>query len=356
MTNNDKIVAEPTNENLNSTNFLEKNEGTCSCSSSGSCDSGGSCESGGSCGTCGSCGSKPLGTATIKVVGVRFKPAGKIYFFDPDKKWIKKGDSVIVETIRGIEFGEVVSGPKYINDDEIVTPLRKVLRIATNEDKLKNEENRVKEKEAFETCLKKIEEHNLSMKLVDIEYTFDNNKVIFYFTSDGRVDFRELVKDLASVFRTRIELRQIGVRDEAKMIGGLGPCGRTMCCSSHLGEFYPVSIKMAKEQKLSLNPSKISGICSRLMCCLNYEHKVYEENMKELPDVGDKVGEKGSKRKGVVLDINPLFITARVRFRKEDGTEEVEQVEGSNIYVIEAAAKSYQTEEVDLVMLKELED
>ncbi len=347
MMNNDLITNEPLSIELNTAKSIEKEEGACACSS---------------CGTCGSCGSSdrqetaPLSTGSIKVVGVRFKPAGKIYFFDPDKKWINKGDCVIVETIRGIEFGEVVSGPKYIKDDEIVTPLRKVLRIATNEDKVKNEENRIKEKEAFETCLKKIEEHNLSMKLVDIEYTFDNNKVIFYFTSDGRVDFRELVKDLASVFRTRIELRQIGVRDEAKMLGGLGPCGRTMCCSSHLGEFYPVSIKMAKEQKLSLNPSKISGICSRLMCCLNYEHKVYEENMKELPDVGDKVGEKGTKRKGVVLDINPLFITAKVKFQKEDGTDEIEQIEGSKLFVIEAAIKNIQAEEIDLAVLKELED
>ncbi len=341
MMNNDKIITEPIQENVNSTDFIEKAEGCCC----------------GSCGTCGSCGNdKSTSSATVKVVGVRFKPAGKIYFFDPDKKWIKKGDSVIVETIRGIEFGEVVSGPKYISDDQIVTPLRKVLRIATNEDRLKNEENRIKEKEAFETCLKKIEEHNLSMKLVDIEYTFDNNKVIFYFTSEGRVDFRELVKDLASVFRTRIELRQIGVRDEAKMLGGLGPCGRPMCCSSHLGEFYPVSIKMAKEQKLSLNPSKISGICSRLMCCLNYEHKVYEENMKELPEVGDKVGEKDSKRTGIVVDINPLFKTAKVKFQKEDGTEEIDQVEGSKLYVIEAAVKNLQAEDIDLEILKELED
>lgn len=347
MMNNDKTGNESLNTDLNVTKSPEMEVGDCSCSSYGSC---------GSCGSCDSSKDKTLGEATIKVVGVRFKPAGKIYFFDPDKKWINKGDCVIVETIRGIEFGEVVSGPKYINDDEIVTPLRKVLRIATNEDKLKNEENRTKEKEAFETCLKKIEEHNLSMKLVDIEYTFDNNKVIFYFTSDGRVDFRELVKDLASVFRTRIELRQIGVRDEAKMIGGLGPCGRPMCCSSHLGEFYPVSIKMAKEQKLSLNPSKISGICSRLMCCLNYEHKVYEENMKELPEVGDKVGEKETKRKGVVLDINPLFITAKVRFQKEDGTDEIEQIEGSKLFVIEAAIKNIQSEEIDLAVLKELED
>lgn len=293
----------------------------------------------------------------IKVVGVRFKPAGKIYFFDPEKKWIKKGDSVIVETIRGIEFGEVVSGPKFIKEEEIISPLKKVLRIATSEDKAKNEDNKRKEQESYEICLKKISEHNLNMKLVDIEYTFDNNKVIFYFTAEGRVDFRELVKDLASIFRTRIELRQIGVRDEAKMLGGLGPCGRPMCCSSYLGEFYPVSIKMAKEQKLSLNPSKISGICSRLMCCLNYEHQVYEENIRELPDVGDKIEEKGTKRKGIVIDINPLFKTARVKFTKDDGIEEITDVEASNIIVIETAAvKNLQSEEIDIELLRELED
>lgn len=293
----------------------------------------------------------------IKVVGVRFKPAGKIYFFDPEKKWIKQGDSVIVETVRGIEFGEVVTGPKFIKEEEIISPLKKVLRIATSEDKAKNEDNKRKEQESYEICLKKINEHNLNMKLVDIEYTFDNNKVIFYFTAEGRVDFRELVKDLASVFRTRIELRQIGVRDEAKMLGGLGPCGRPMCCSSYLGEFYPVSIKMAKEQKLSLNPSKISGICSRLMCCLNYEHQVYEENMKELPDVGDRIEDKDTKRTGVVIDINPLLKTARVKLKKEDGTEEICDIEAAKIIVIEAAAvKNLQVEEIDIELLKELED
>ncbi|MDD4439498.1 MAG: stage 0 sporulation family protein, partial [Tissierellia bacterium] len=194
----------------------------------------------------------------IKVVGVRFKKAGKIYYFDPEKKWINNGDFVIVETIRGIEYGQVVVGPKMVKEENIIQPLKKVLRLATEEDIKTNRENKEKEKEAYDICFKKIEEHGLEMKLIDIEYTFDNNKVIFYFTADGRIDFRELVKDLAAIFRTRIELRQIGVRDEAKMIGGLGPCGRHMCCSSFLGEFYPVSIKMAKEQKLSLNPAKIS--------------------------------------------------------------------------------------------------
>ena len=292
----------------------------------------------------------------IKVVGVRFKKAGKIYYFDPDKKWINEGDNVIVETIRGIEFGQVVVGPKFVIDDDIVQPLKKVIRVATEEDIKLNHDNKEKERAAFDLCLKKIEEHELEMKLVDIEYTFDNNKVIFYFTADGRIDFRELVKDLAAIFRTRIELRQIGVRDEAKMIGGLGPCGRPMCCSSFLGEFYPVSIKMAKEQKLSLNPAKISGICSRLMCCLNYEHEVYEENIKELPDVGDKVQVKGTNRTGIVLDINPLFKTAKVNFSKPDGTVENEEINGSDLKIIEEGVMKHKQEDADLEELKELED
>lgn len=292
----------------------------------------------------------------IKVVGVRFKKAGKIYYFDPDKKWINEGDNVIVETIRGIEYGQVVVGPKMVKDEDIVQPLKKVLRLATEEDIKCNQENKEKEKAAFDMCLKKIEEHELEMKLVDIEYTFDNNKVIFYFTADGRIDFRELVKDLASIFRTRIELRQIGVRDEAKMIGGLGPCGRPMCCSTFLGEFYPVSIKMAKEQKLSLNPAKISGICSRLMCCLNYEHEVYEENIKKLPDVGDRVQVIGTNKIGIVLDINPLFITARVNVKKPDGTYETEEINGSDLEVIEEGVLKQKHEDVNMEELKELED
>lgn len=293
----------------------------------------------------------------IKVVGVRFKKAGKIYYFDPDKKWIKEGDYVIVETVRGIEYGQIVVGPKMVKEEEIVQPLKKVLRLATAEDIKCNQENKEKEQQAFDICSKKITEHNLEMKLVDIEYTFDNNKVIFYFTADGRIDFRELVKDLASIFRTRIELRQIGVRDEAKMIGGLGPCGRPMCCSSFLGEFYPVSIKMAKEQKLSLNPAKISGICSRLMCCLNYEHHVYEENIKLLPDVGDKVSIVGTNKHGIVIDINPLFKTAKVRVHKEDGTGEIEELNGSDLKVVEEGViKVKKSEEVDMKALMELED
>ena len=295
----------------------------------------------------------------IKVVGVRFKKAGKIYYFDPERKWINNGDFVIVETIRGIEYGQVVVGPKMVKEENIVQPLKKVLRLATEEDIRINRENKEKEKEAFDVCSKKIEEHELEMKLIDIEYTFDNNKVIFYFTADGRIDFRELVKDLAAIFRTRIELRQIGVRDEAKMIGGIGPCGRHMCCSSFLGEFYPVSIKMAKEQKLSLNPAKISGICSRLMCCLNYEHLVYEENIKKLPDLGDKVQVLGSNKTGIVVDINPLFVTARVNVQKSDGTIEAEEISGDKLKVLEGGAlKQHKAVDADIDMeeLKELED
>lgn len=292
----------------------------------------------------------------IKVVGVRFKKAGKIYYFDPDKKWINEGDNVIVETVRGIEFGQVVVSPKMVKEEDIVQPLKKVIRLATAEDIKCNQENKEKEKTAFELCQKKIEEHKLEMKLVDIEYTFDNNKVIFYFTADGRIDFRELVKDLASIFRTRIELRQIGVRDEAKMIGGLGPCGRPMCCSTFLGEFYPVSIKMAKEQKLSLNPAKISGICSRLMCCLNYEHEVYEENIKELPDVGDKVSIIGTNKVGIVLDINPLFKTAKVSVSKPDNTYEIEEIDGDKLKVIEEGVIKQKQDDMNIDELKDLED
>lgn len=288
----------------------------------------------------------------IKVVGIRFKKAGKIYYFDPDKKWIKKGDYVVVETARGIEFGQVVVGPKLVKEEEIIQPLKKVLRVATNEDIKRNEENRKKELEAFEICLEKIEKHQLDMKLVDIEYTFDNNKVIFYFTADGRVDFRELVKDLASVFRTRIELRQIGVRDEAKMIGGLGPCGRPMCCSAFLGEFSPVSIKMAKEQKLSLNPSKISGICSRLMCCLNYEHHIYEENMEDLPEVGDKV--KADGKVGIVTDVNPLLKKVKVKQKHDDGTEEYIDYCCEQFQVLEEGNRD--NNEKDLENMKELKE
>ncbi|HHY18883.1 MAG TPA: stage 0 sporulation family protein [Firmicutes bacterium] len=223
----------------------------------------------------------------VKVVGVRFKKAGKIYYFTPGDLDIKEGDAVIVETARGVEYGDIVLGPKYVDESEIVQPLKEVIRKAKSEDLVVVEENARKEKDAFEICLEKIANHELPMKLIDVEYTFDRKKVIFYYTAPGRVDFRELVKDLASVFRTRIELRQIGVRDEAKMIGGLGPCGRALCCATFLGDFAPVSIKMAKKQNLSLNPSKISGVCGRLMCCLRYEYEVYEEGCIGFPDVSE---------------------------------------------------------------------
>jgi cell fate regulator YaaT (PSP1 superfamily) len=210
------------------------------------------------------------------VVGVRFKKAGKIYYFDPGDLPIEKGDFVIVETARGIEYGQVVVGKKEVTENDVVLPLKKVIRIADENDRLQVEANKEAAKQAFGICQQKIADHGLEMKLVDVEYTFDRNKVIFYFTADGRVDFRELVKDLASVFRTRIELRQIGVRDEAKLLGGIGPCGRILCCSSWLGDFDPVSIRMAKDQHLSLNPAKISGLCGRLMCCLKFESDTYE--------------------------------------------------------------------------------
>lgn len=257
----------------------------------------------------------------VIVVGVRFKKAGKIYYFDPDNIDIKKDDYVIVETARGIEFGQAVVGIKQISEEEIVPPLKKVLRVATEEDVAVNEGNIRKEKEAFETCLRKIEGHNLDMKLIDVEYTFDNNKVIFYFTADGRVDFRELVKDLAAIFKTRIELRQIGVRDESKMIGGLGPCGRTLCCSTFLGEFAPVSIKMAKEQSLSLNPTKISGICGRLMCCLKYEHDMYERILERMPSVGSIVMTPNGK--GIVVETNTLLEIVKVKVKLPDDSEDI---------------------------------
>lgn len=259
----------------------------------------------------------------ITVVGIRFKKAGKIYYFSPSDLNINKGDNVIVETVRGIEFGECVIGPKEINEEAIISPLKNVIRVATEDDVKKYEENKSKEKQAFEICLKKIEQHNLVMKLIDVEYTFDNNKVIFYFTADGRVDFRELVKDLASVFRTRIELRQIGVRDEAKMVGGLGPCGRPMCCSSFLGDFAPVSIKMAKEQNLSLNPAKISGICGRLMCCLNYEQEAYEEIRKRLPRVGAVVETASGRGEVVASSAVKEMVKVKIHSKEEEVIIEV---------------------------------
>ena len=248
----------------------------------------------------------------INIVGVRFKNAGKIYYFDPVDFEIEKDMDVVVETARGLEYGTVVVGKKEIDEESLVSPLKPIIRIATEEDTKIYRENKEKAKETFELCLQKIKEHNLTMYLIDCEYTFDRNKLIFYFTAEGRIDFRELVKDLASIFKTRIELRQIGVRDEAKSIGGLGPCGRSLCCSSWLGDFQPVSIKMAKDQSLSLNPTKISGICGRLFCCLKYEHDVYVEAIEKVPPVGAIVKVEGNK--GRVIETNPLLEQAKVEF------------------------------------------
>lgn len=253
------------------------------------------------------------------VIGVRFKRAGKVYYFDPGALEIRAGHSVVVETARGIEFGEVVAGAREVPEEQIVAPLKQVMRIATEQDIHAAQNNVANERIAYGICQDKIAAHKLEMKLVDVEYTFDNSKIIFYFTANGRIDFRALVKDLASVFKTRIELRQIGVRDEAKMLGGLGPCGRQICCGAFLGDFQPVSIKMAKEQNLSLNPTKISGLCGRLMCCLKYEQDNYEQVRKKMPRVGkDIMTPEGI---GTVVDINVLKEIIRVRIIKADGTE-----------------------------------
>lgn len=291
----------------------------------------------------------------IKVIGVRFRTAGKIYFFDPGKLRIRKGDHVIVETARGIEYGTVVGNPREVAEDKVVQPLKPVLRIATDRDNEQEAANKLKEKDAFKICLEKIQKHGLEMKLIDAEYTFDNNKVLFYFTADGRIDFRELVKDLASVFKTRIELRQIGVRDETKILGGIGICGRELCCHSHLSEFVPVSIKMAKEQNLSLNPTKISGVCGRLMCCLKHEEDTYEELNRKLPNVGDHVttsdGLKGEVASvnvlrqlvKVIVDINDEkeiqeYKVEQLRFRRKHKNHKVE-VQDEELKVLEKLEK-----------------
>lgn len=259
-----------------------------------------------------------------RVIGVRFRPAGKIYYFAPGKFHIRQGGKVIVETARGIEFGTVVAGPKEVKDEEVMQPLKSVIRIATEEDKRAEEKNREKEKEAFEICLEKIRKHNLDMKLINAEYTFDNNKVLFYFTADGRIDFRELVKDLAAVFRTRIELRQIGVRDETKIRGGIGICGRPLCCHTYLSEFAPVSIKMAKEQNLSLNPTKISGVCGRLMCCLTNEEETYEELNSRLPAIRDTVT-TNEGLKGEVQSVSVLRQLVKVVVALENDEKEIRE-------------------------------
>lgn len=256
----------------------------------------------------------------IKVIGVRFRAAGKIYYFDPVGMEIKTGDNVIVETARGIEFGYVVLGSREVEEDKVIQPLKPVIRMATEEDRRIEARNKEKEKEAFAICLEKIRKRGLEMKLIDAEYTFDNNKVLFYFTADGRIDFRELVKDLAAVFKTRIELRQVGVRDETKILGGIGICGRPLCCHSYLSEFIPVSIKMAKEQNLSLNPSKISGVCGRLMCCLKNEEETYEYLNSRLPNTGDYVT-TDDRLRGEVHSVNVLRQTVKVLVEIDDEKE-----------------------------------
>ena len=284
-----------------------------------------------------------------EIVGVRFKNVGKIYYFDPGGKKIEVGESVVVETARGIELGDVVIPNRMVDDKIIVPPLKRVMRIASAADIKQAETNREKEKQAFDICFEKIKENNLDMKLVNVEYTFDGNKILFYFTADGRIDFRDLVKDLASVFRTRIELRQIGVRDEAKMLGGMGICGRGLCCSSFLGEFVPVSIKMAKEQSLSLNPTKISGTCGRLMCCLKYEQAVYDDLLKITPKPEAIV--ETPRGRGVVLSADTLKGTAKVKIDKDSS---VEIFDVDKIKIIKNAHIELNNE--DISMLKDLED
>jgi cell fate regulator YaaT (PSP1 superfamily) len=257
------------------------------------------------------------------VIGVKFKDAGKIYYFDPGDSDIKEGDGVVVETARGVEFGDVAEGCHEVPEEQIVLPLKGIERVATAEDVRTRDQNRIREKEAYEECVKKIETHHLDMKLVDVEYAFNGSKIVFYFTAEGRIDFRELVKDLAGVFRTRIELRQIGVRDEAKMLGGLGCCGRPVCCKAFLADFEPVSIKMAKEQNLSLSPTKISGLCGRLMCCLKYEQDTYECTRKLMPRVGKDVTAPDGR--GQVLENNVITERTKVRLTLEDGTLDVKE-------------------------------
>lgn len=291
-----------------------------------------------------------------RVIGVRFRPAGKIYFFSPGKYDVKTGDKVIVETARGVEFGSVVLGLKEVEDDKITQPLKSVIRIATQDDIRKEEKNREKEKEAFNICLEKIRKHGLEMKLIDAEYTFDNNKVLFYFTADGRIDFRELVKDLASVFRTRIELRQIGVRDETKIRGGIGICGRPLCCHTYLTEFAPVSIKMAKEQNLSLNPSKISGVCGRLMCCLTNEEETYEELNSRLPSGGDHVTTPDGL-KGDVQSVNVLRQLVKVIVTLDNDEKEIREYKARELkFKSRRKKKDMRLSREEMAELKALEE
>ncbi len=286
------------------------------------------------------------------IVGVRFKKPGKVYFFDPGELQINNKDFVIVETAQGQEYGEVVISNRTMPDENIVKPLKKVIRIATYKDKKQEEENKKKEKEAFEICKKKIKEHNLDMTLTDVEFKFDNSKVLFYFTAEGRIDFRDLVKDLASIFKTRIELRQIGVRDEVKRIGGNGVCGRELCCCSFLGNFETVSIKMAKEQNMSLNPSKISGNCGRLMCCLKYEQDVYEEKMKRLPKIGAIV--KTEDGEGTVEGVETLKERLRVKLKDDNGENYYKKYDAKDVKIIKNIEEEIVDEE-ERENLKELQ-
>ena len=295
------------------------------------------------------------------VIGVRFRTAGKIYYFAPGKYDIKRGDHVIVETARGVEYGTVVGEPKDIEDDKVIKPLKAVLRIASKKDDEQEASNKEKEKEAFKVCLEKIKKHKLEMKLIDAEYTFDNNKILFYFTADGRIDFRELVKDLAAVFKTRIELRQIGVRDETKIIGGYGICGRPLCCHSYLSDFVPVSIKMAKEQSLSLNPTKISGVCGRLMCCLKNEEDVYEELNRKMPSVGD-ICKANDGLEGEVSSVNILRQTLRILVDVDDEKEvheykleEIEQIKKKPKKKNQNGGKKNSQEDAEMKELEKLE-
>ena len=277
------------------------------------------------------------------VIGVRFKDGGKMYYFDPGEFDVKEGDGVIVETARGTEFGDVVAPPQQLEEEKIIAPLKSVVRIATPYDREQRDKNRARESEAYAICMEKIQAHQLEMKLVDVEYTFNGSKVVFYFTADGRVDFRELVKDLASVFKTRIELRQIGVRDEAKMLGGLGSCGRPVCCKAFLSDFTPVSIKMAKEQNLSLSPTKISGICGRLMCCLKYEQDAYESMRKQMPRTGREVITPDGN--GTVLENNVITERTRVKVTLSDGTFDVREYPFRELHVKNVPARLKQNEE-----------
>ena len=274
----------------------------------------------------------------IKIIGVRFKYSGKVYYFDPGKEDVKTGDSVIVETVRGLELGDVVFGVKEVDKSKVTQPLKEIIRVATDKDILSQQNNEAKSKYAFTVCREKISNHDINMKLVAAQTTFDGTKILFYYTADGRVDFRNLVKELASLFKTRIEMRQIGVRDESKIIGGYGICGRPFCCNSYMEDFHPVSIKMAKDQNLSLNPVKISGTCGRLMCCLKHEQEAYDELLKKMPDVGAVV--KTSSGQGVVKDVNLLRERVKVEVTNEDNNTMLTWMDAADVKLLKRSSKS----------------